>query len=75
MGKVFYTERDIEDMVQRGERSLTINDDVVRYYRRHWTLGEIVHFGSRILFFNTDDGQSEKDTDELLEVLGWIGVP
>ena len=29
MGKVFYTERDIEDMVQRGERSLVINDDVV----------------------------------------------
>ncbi len=29
MGKVFYTERDIEDMVQRGERSLIVNDDVV----------------------------------------------
>jgi hypothetical protein len=29
MGKVFYTERDIEDMVQRGERSLVVNDDVV----------------------------------------------
>jgi hypothetical protein len=29
MRKVFYTERDIEDMVQRGERSLVISDDVV----------------------------------------------
>ena len=29
MGKVFYTERDIEDMVQRGERRLVVNDDVV----------------------------------------------
>ncbi|TFG70706.1 MAG: hypothetical protein E4H27_05670 [Anaerolineales bacterium] len=29
MGKEFYTERDIEDMVQRGERSIVIHDDVV----------------------------------------------
>ena len=29
MGKVFYTERDIEDMVQRGIRSLLVTDDVV----------------------------------------------
>jgi hypothetical protein len=29
MGKVFYTERDIEDMVQRGIRSLIVTDDVV----------------------------------------------
>jgi len=29
MGKAFYTERDIEDMVGRGERSLAVNDDVV----------------------------------------------
>ena len=29
MAKEFYTERDIEDMVQRGERLLVINDDVV----------------------------------------------
>jgi len=29
MAKEFYTERDIEDMVQRGERSITIHDDVV----------------------------------------------
>lgn len=29
MGKIFYTERDIEDMAHRGERSLQINDDVV----------------------------------------------
>ncbi len=29
MAKIFYTERDIEDMVRRGERSLEIDDDVV----------------------------------------------
>jgi hypothetical protein len=29
MGKEFYTERDIEDMVGRGERSIIIDDDVV----------------------------------------------
>ena len=29
MGKAFYTERDIEDMVQRGERRIVINDNVV----------------------------------------------
>ncbi len=29
MPKVFYTERDIEDMVKRGAPSLEINDDVV----------------------------------------------
>lgn len=29
MAKEFYTERDIEDMVQHGERSLVVNDDVV----------------------------------------------
>ena len=29
MAKVFYTERDIEDMAERGERSLIVNDDVV----------------------------------------------
>jgi hypothetical protein len=29
MGKEFYTERDIEDMVQRGERNIIIHDDVV----------------------------------------------
>jgi len=29
MAKEFYTERDIEDMVQRGERSIILNDDVV----------------------------------------------
>ena len=29
MAKEFYTERDIEDMVQRGERSIIIDDDVV----------------------------------------------
>jgi hypothetical protein len=29
MGKEFYTERDIEDMVARGERSIILNDDVV----------------------------------------------
>jgi len=29
MGKKFFTERDIEDMVQRGERSLVVNDDIV----------------------------------------------
>jgi len=29
MAKIFYTERDIEDMVKRGERSLVVGDDVV----------------------------------------------
>jgi len=29
MGKVFYTERDIEDMAQRGERSLVVSDGVI----------------------------------------------
>jgi len=29
MAKIFYTERDIEDMASRGERRLVINDDVV----------------------------------------------
>lgn len=29
MAKVFYTERDIEDMLKRGERSLVVTDDVV----------------------------------------------
>lgn len=29
MAKIFYTERDIEDMLRRGERSLEMNDDVV----------------------------------------------
>jgi len=29
MAKEFYTERDIEDMVQRGERSIIVHDDVV----------------------------------------------
>lgn len=29
MAKIFITERDIEDMVKRGELSLTVDDDVV----------------------------------------------
>lgn len=29
MGKVFYTERDIEDLVQRGQRSLVVDDNTV----------------------------------------------
>ncbi len=29
MGKTFYTEHDIEDMVRRGVQSLVLNDDVV----------------------------------------------
>ena len=29
MAKEFYTERDIEDMVQRGERRLIVTDDVI----------------------------------------------
>lgn len=29
MAKEFYTERDIEDLVKRGERSLIVNDGVV----------------------------------------------
>jgi hypothetical protein len=29
MAKIFYTERDIEDMASRGERRLVVNDDVV----------------------------------------------
>jgi hypothetical protein len=29
MAKEFYTERDIEDMVQRGERRLIVNDNVI----------------------------------------------
>lgn len=29
MGKTFYTERDIEDMANRGVTSLVVNDDVV----------------------------------------------
>jgi hypothetical protein len=29
MGKEFYTERDIEDMVQHGGRSIVVHDDVV----------------------------------------------
>ena len=29
MAKVFYTEHDIEDMVNRGERSLVVNENVV----------------------------------------------
>ena len=29
MPKVFYTEHDIEDMVRRGTKALTLNDDVV----------------------------------------------
>ncbi len=29
MAKVFYTERDIEDMAARGERSIVVGDDVV----------------------------------------------
>ncbi len=29
MAKTFYTERDIEDMANRGVTSLTVNDDVV----------------------------------------------
>lgn len=29
MAKTFFTERDIEDMARRGERTLVVNDDVV----------------------------------------------
>ncbi len=29
MAKIFYTERDIEDMAQRGEKTLVVGDDVV----------------------------------------------
>jgi len=29
MGKVIYTERDIEDLAQRGTRSLMVNDDTI----------------------------------------------
>lgn len=29
MGKIFYTERDIEDMARRGERRLVVAEDVV----------------------------------------------
>ena len=29
MPKTFYTERDIEDMLNRGEMSLVLNDDIV----------------------------------------------
>lgn len=29
MGKIFYTERDIEDMARRGEKSLVMGDHVV----------------------------------------------
>jgi len=29
MAKEFYTKRDIEDMVQRGDRRLIVNDDVI----------------------------------------------
>lgn len=29
MAKTFYTERDIEDMARRGERTLVVNDDIV----------------------------------------------
>jgi hypothetical protein len=29
MAKTFFTERDIEDMARRGERTLIVNDDVV----------------------------------------------
>ena len=29
MAKTFYTERDIEDMARRGERTLVVTDDVV----------------------------------------------
>ena len=29
MAKTFFTERDVEDMVRRGERTLAVNDDVV----------------------------------------------
>jgi hypothetical protein len=29
MAKTFYTERDIEDLARRGEKTLVVNDDVV----------------------------------------------
>ena len=29
MGKIFYTERDIEDMARRGEKTLVVSDNVV----------------------------------------------
>jgi hypothetical protein len=29
MGKIFFTERDIEDMAQRGEMTLVVGDDIV----------------------------------------------
>ena len=34
MAKEFYTERDIEDMAQRGERVLVVSDDVVALFDR-----------------------------------------
>ena len=64
MAKTFYTERDVEDLNQRGVKTLDINDDIV--------LTELAYekaekFGIKLIDTSITIPYSQKQTTEIVE--------
>ena len=74
---VFFLEPEYQAVLD-GYWSVTnprfLADAVVSFYRRHWMLGEIVYFGSRLLFSDSPDTQIERDTALFLQALAELDV-
>jgi spectinomycin phosphotransferase len=51
----------------------TLNPDVIGFYQRQWTVGEIAEYGHRLLFENNAEQQNESDLENLKEELHWMG--
>lgn len=49
-----------------------LNPDVIGFYRRQWTVGEIAAFSHRLLFESQDEAQNQSDLENLQEELKWL---
>ena len=49
-----------------------LDEDIMSFYQRQWTVGEIAAFGGRLLFETPKDEQAESDLSNLEEELRWI---
>lgn len=59
-----------------GYRSITgsfeLDPDIIGFYQRQWTVGEIAAYGHRLLFERQDEQQNQSDLANLEEELRWL---
>lgn len=52
--------------------AFTLDPDIITFYHRQWTVGEIADYGHRLLFENPGEQQGQSDLENLAEELKWF---